>query len=90
MSRSGEEAKGAKELSARLQEQGAKVRIAACDVADKDQLQALLDSIPTEHPLGTVIHAAGVLDDGVIETLDPERLERVMGPKETRPSTCTS
>ena len=81
VSRSGEEAQGAPELAARLQEHGAKVRIAACDVADKDQLKALLDSIPTKHPLGTVIHAAGVLDDGVIETLDPERLQSVMGPK---------
>src|SRR5207344_2437208 len=33
------------------------------------------------HPLGAVIHAAGVLDDGVIEALDPERLQRVFAPK---------
>ena len=55
--------------------------IAACDVADRDQLEALLDSIPAEHPLGAVIHSAGVLDDGVLDSLDAERLERVMTPK---------
>ena len=38
-------------------------------------------SVPAEHPLSVVIHAAGVLDDGVIESLDGERLSRVMRPK---------
>ncbi len=80
-SRSGEEAAGAAELKAELEAAGAQVRIAACDVSERPQLQELLDSIPQQYPLGAVVHSAGVLDDGVLESLDPERLERVMRPK---------
>ncbi|MFL5913047.1 MAG: type I polyketide synthase, partial [Gaiellaceae bacterium] len=80
-SRRGLEAEGAEELRAELEQLGCETRVVACDVADREQLAALLDSIPEEHPLGAVIHAAGVLDDGVIETLAPEQLERVMRPK---------
>jgi NAD(P)-dependent dehydrogenase (short-subunit alcohol dehydrogenase family) len=81
LSRSGEEAEGAKELRDELESLGASVSIAACDVAERAQLQAQLASIPAEHPLGAVIHAAGALDDGIIESLDAERLQRVFAPK---------
>ncbi|HWI95919.1 MAG TPA: beta-ketoacyl reductase, partial [Solirubrobacterales bacterium] len=64
-----------------LQDLGAEVTIAACDVADKGQLEELLAAIPDEHPLGAVIHAAGALDDATIESLSPERLDRVFAPK---------
>jgi acyl transferase domain-containing protein/D-arabinose 1-dehydrogenase-like Zn-dependent alcohol dehydrogenase/acyl carrier protein len=81
VSRRGLEADGAKELEAELGELGCDVRIAPCDVSDREQLRGLLASIPAEHPLGTAIHAAGVLDDGTIDSLDGERLRRVMTPK---------
>ncbi len=81
VSRSGEEAPGALDLRAQLQEAGAEVRIAACDASERRQLEGLLDSIPQEHPLGAVIHCAAVLDDGLVESLDPERLDKVMAPK---------
>ncbi len=45
------------------------------------QLEELLASVPTEHPLGAVIHSAGALDDGTIESLGAEQLERVFAPK---------
>ena len=83
VSRRGPEAPGAPELAAELEEQGAKVTLAACDAADREQLQSLLDSIPTEHPLGAVFHAAGVVDDGVLESLTPQRIETTMAPKAT-------
>ena len=81
VSRSGEQAPGALDLRAQLQEQGAEVTIAACDVSDRVQLEELLASIPAEHPLGAVIHCAAVLDDGLLESLDHERLAKVFAPK---------
>src|SRR6476646_5172760 len=81
LSRSGKKAKGAKELGAELKELGAKVKLVACDIADKEQLKELLKAIPKTHPLGAIIHTAGVLDDATIEALDQEHLETVFAPK---------
>ncbi|WP_449224216.1 SDR family NAD(P)-dependent oxidoreductase, partial [Amycolatopsis speibonae] len=55
--------------------------VVACDVADRNALATVLDDIPPEHPLTGVIHAAGVLDDGVLATLTPQRLDTVFTPK---------
>ena len=81
VSRRGEGAEGAVDLCAQIEELGASVRIEACDVADRERLKALIDSIESEHPLGAIVHSAGVIDDGVLESLDAERLQRVMAPK---------
>jgi NADP-dependent 3-hydroxy acid dehydrogenase YdfG len=81
VSRRGRDADGAQELERELAELGCEVEIAACDAAERDDLAALLGAIPAEHPLGAVVHAAGVLDDGTLESLDRERLERVLRPK---------
>ena len=46
------EAEGASESAGRRsRELGCEVRIAACDVSDRAQLEELLASIPEEHPL---------------------------------------
>ncbi|WP_279510046.1 type I polyketide synthase, partial [Actinomadura sp. 7K507] len=81
VSRRGPAADGAAELVAELTGLGAEVRVAACDVSDRDSLAELLDRIPAEHPLRTVVHTAAVLDDGVISSLAPERLDTVLRPK---------
>ncbi|WP_199827972.1 type I polyketide synthase [Streptomyces sp. XY332] len=70
-SRRGPQAEGMEELVAELAQQGAAVTVAACDVSDRDQVQALLASIPAEHPLTGVVHTAGVFDAGVIGALTP-------------------
>ncbi|MGA6151788.1 type I polyketide synthase [Stenotrophomonas sp. NPDC087984] len=80
-SRRGPAAEGMAELYAELAELGAAVTVAACDTADREALAGLLGAIPAAHPLTAVIHAAGVLDDGVVDALDPERLDRVLRPK---------
>ena len=80
-SRSGGEGAGAGKLVDELSALGACVRIAACDVSDRAELQALISSVEAEHPLRGVVHAAGVLDDSTIQSLDRERLERVLAPK---------
>ncbi|MEV5714349.1 type I polyketide synthase [Amycolatopsis mediterranei] len=71
----------APELQEELTARGASVTIAACDVADRTQLEAVLRAIPAEHPLTAVIHTAGVLDDGVVTELTPDRLATVRRPK---------
>lgn len=79
--RRGADAPGAAELCAELTERGAEVTVAACDVADRTALAALLASVPEAHPLTGVVHTAGVLDDGVVPALTQERLDRVLRPK---------
>ncbi|WP_227025306.1 type I polyketide synthase [Streptomyces tsukubensis] len=80
-SRRGPNAPGASSLVRELTEMGATVELVPCDAADRQDLARVLDEIPGAHPLTGVIHAAGVLDDGVLESLDAERLDRVMRPK---------
>ncbi|GAA3652731.1 hypothetical protein GCM10022420_030930 [Streptomyces iranensis] len=81
VSRRGPAADGMGELRAELAELGATVTVAACDAADREALAGLLGAIPAAHPLTAVIHAAGVLGDGVVDALNPERLDRVLRPK---------
>src|SRR6185312_12962086 len=69
------------ELVGDLEALGATATVAKCDIADPDDLATVADSIPAEHPLTNVIHAAGVLDDATIGSLTPERLAAVMRPK---------
>jgi polyketide synthase 12 len=80
-SRRGREAPGALELQGELEELGARVGVVACDVSDRGQLESLIASVPAEHPLRAVVHAAGVLDDGVLGSLTGGRLDGVMAPK---------
>ncbi|MFI0772997.1 SDR family NAD(P)-dependent oxidoreductase, partial [Streptomyces sp. NPDC021218] len=80
-SRNGPEAAGAAELEAELVKAGARVRIVACDVSDRDAVAGLLDVVPVDVPLSAVVHTAGVLDDGVLTALTPERMDAVFRPK---------
>nr|WP_167978355.1 SDR family NAD(P)-dependent oxidoreductase [Lentzea indica] len=60
-----------------LQELGADVIVEACDVSDRSALESLL----SRHSIGGVVHTAAVLDDGVVESLTPERIDTVLRPK---------
>ncbi|MFF4402126.1 SDR family NAD(P)-dependent oxidoreductase [Streptomyces sp. NPDC001480] len=81
VSRRGAEAEGMPALAEELRGSGTEVTVAACDVADRDALTALLAQLPAERPLTAVVHTAGVLDDGVVEALTPERLDTVLRAK---------
>ncbi|MFI2380589.1 SDR family NAD(P)-dependent oxidoreductase, partial [Streptomyces sp. NPDC018964] len=80
-SRRGPDAPGVADLTAELTAHGARVTVADCDVADRDQLADLLASLPADLPLTGVVHAAGVLDDGVLDALTPDRFDAVLRPK---------
>ncbi|MCN9245014.1 type I polyketide synthase, partial [Streptomyces sp. RY43-2] len=80
-SRSGNAAPGATDLEAELLALGARVTVARCDVAAPEELAQLLSAVPAEFPLTAVVHAAGVLDDGVIDSMTVERFETVFRPK---------
>ncbi|MFK0266383.1 SDR family NAD(P)-dependent oxidoreductase, partial [Streptomyces angustmyceticus] len=80
-SRRGAQAPGVDALREELAALGAEVTVAACDSADREALRGLLDSVPEQHPLTAVVHTAGVLDDGVLSSLTPERLDTVLAPK---------
>ncbi|MFF3914241.1 SDR family NAD(P)-dependent oxidoreductase [Streptomyces sp. NPDC001852] len=67
------------EVTAELTALGAEVEVAACDVADAAALADLVGPVVGE--LRGVVHCAGVLDDGVVAELTPERLARVLRPK---------
>ncbi|TWF73645.1 type I polyketide synthase [Kitasatospora viridis] len=81
VSRRGLLAPGATELAEQLAALGAEVTVAGCDVADRAALADLLAQLPADRPLTAVIHAAGLLDDGVLTALTPERLAATLRAK---------
>ncbi|MEU7922100.1 type I polyketide synthase [Micromonospora zamorensis] len=80
-SRRGPDAPGVAELTGRLTGLGATVTVAACDTADAEQLAHTLDAVAAEHPLTAVVHAAGIVDDGVLASLTPQRVAAVLAAK---------
>ncbi|NEC17196.1 KR domain-containing protein, partial [Streptomyces parvus] len=79
--RRGAEAPGADELRRELEALGAEVSTVACDVSDRESVAALLAAVPEDRPLRAVVHTAGVLDDGVLSSLTPDRVDAVLRPK---------
>ncbi|QBI54871.1 type I polyketide synthase [Streptomonospora litoralis] len=79
--RRGAEAPGMPELRAELAALGARVTVAACDTTDPGAVAEVVGGIPADLPLKAVVHAAGVLDDGVVSGLTPERIATVLRPK---------
>ncbi|MFF4160960.1 type I polyketide synthase [Streptomyces sp. NPDC001678] len=79
VSRRGPRAAGVAALRAALERSGARVNVLARDVADRAQLTDVVARYAAT--LTAVVHVAGVLDDGILESLTPERLETVLRPK---------
>jgi malonyl CoA-acyl carrier protein transacylase/surfactin synthase thioesterase subunit/aryl carrier-like protein len=81
LSRRGPAAPNAARLRADLESSGTKVEIVAGDVGERETVRALLESIDPAAPLSAVFHLAGVVADGLVDDLDPEKIERVFRPK---------
>jgi acyl transferase domain-containing protein/NADPH-dependent curcumin reductase CurA/short-subunit dehydrogenase/acyl carrier protein len=81
VSRGGPGTSGAAELQQHLTQLGAQVTITACDTANATALAAVLDSIPTQHPLTAVLHAAGLLEDAAVTDMTADQLDAVLAAK---------
>ena len=82
VSRRGGRAESTAELTLDLARAGAQVQVLACDVADRGAVAELLAQLARRcPPLRGVIHAAGVLDDAVITSLTPDRVDTVLRAK---------
>ncbi|WP_392481400.1 SDR family NAD(P)-dependent oxidoreductase [Nostoc sp. C110] len=71
----------AKSAIASWENAGVQVTVVQADITQLEQIQTVLDSIEPQFPLRGVIHAAGILDDGILLQQNWERFARVMAPK---------
>ncbi|MGO3223862.1 MAG: SDR family NAD(P)-dependent oxidoreductase [Halomonas sp.] len=82
LSRSGAASEEAQAAVAAFEQQGVKVLAAACDITDRAALAEVLARVKGElAPLRGIVHAATVIDDGLIRNLDAERIQKVLAPK---------
>ncbi|WP_420872415.1 SDR family NAD(P)-dependent oxidoreductase [Mycobacterium shigaense] len=81
VSRRGADGAGVADVVDRLKGAGVEVSVLACDVADRDAVAELIAELPAQYPLKGVFHAAGVLDDGLIASLTPQRVDTVLRAK---------
>lgn len=62
----------------RLERQGVTVNVIQVDLTDYEALAQVFNSQPS---IKGIIHAAGILDDGLLQTLSWERFQKVLQPK---------
>ncbi|MGJ8516215.1 type I polyketide synthase [Carnimonas bestiolae] len=67
---------------AQLEAKGVVVDVAACDVSEREPLNALLHKLrESDAPLTGVVHAATVIDDALVRDLTPEQIATSMRAK---------
>jgi acyl transferase domain-containing protein/NADPH:quinone reductase-like Zn-dependent oxidoreductase/acyl carrier protein len=82
LSRSGPASEEAQAAIAAFEQQGVKVLAAACDITDRAALASVIERAKGElAPLRGIVHAATVIDDGLIRNLNAERIQKVLAPK---------
>ena len=65
-----------------LEQQGAEVFVAQADVAHLEDMRELVAEVKRRYGrIDGVVHAAGILEDGIIQMRTPEAAERVFTPK---------
>ena len=73
---------GATAAVATMERTGARVSVVQADISDRTQVDRLLAGLGTGRPpLRGVMHAAGLLDDGLLAQQDAGKLARVMAAK---------
>lgn len=65
---------------AEMEAAGARVTLVRGDVASKADSERMVEACASP-PLAGIVHAAGLLEDGMIADLDLDRLSRVLAPK---------
>lgn len=82
ISRSGPSSEEARLAIDQLEKQGVNVHASSCDVTDKNAVSTLLAEIAgTLPPLKGIVHAATVINDGLIRNTDAEQIRSVLAPK---------
>ena len=82
LSRRGPAGAFAQTAIARLERRGVQVLARACDVTDRSALAGLLDEAARDlPPLRGIVHAAMVIDDGLIRDLTAAQIRGVLAPK---------
>ena len=82
ISRSGANSEESKVALSSLRKNGVTVLAEACDVTNQQALRQLLEKIEVKlPPLRGIVHAAMVIDDGLIHNMNAEQIERVFAPK---------
>ncbi|MEO8180781.1 MAG: type I polyketide synthase [Deltaproteobacteria bacterium] len=65
----------------KLEALGSRVTVASADVSDCGSLARVLLGVPEDCPLRVVVHAAGIIDDGMLSDQTAERFASVLAPK---------
>ncbi|KAI0121285.1 polyketide synthase [Xylariales sp. AK1849] len=80
-SRRGVEASGADALVVELSRLGVRVTVIDSNIADPESIKSIMAIFSKDRPLRGVVHAAGVVDSGVLSAMTPERCITTLAPK---------
>jgi len=81
ISRRGMDSPAADDLVAGLCRLGARVTVITGDVADAECIRSIMAIFKEDRPLRGIVHAAGVVDSGVLSSMTPQRCETTIAPK---------
>ena len=81
VSRRGMSATGMDKLRVELAEFDAELTVLCGDLGEPNEVRRIVDAVLDAGPLGSIIHAAGVLDDRLLADIDDAGFERVLKAK---------